>query len=59
MTCPPGPVGSMLGIRAGDQLDINIEAGSFVLTTQKKAHPKAQIIVDPVTGYSQSALDRK
>jgi AbrB family looped-hinge helix DNA binding protein len=48
----PGPVRSMLGIRAGDQLDINIEAGSIVLTPQKKATQKAKIIIDPVTGFS-------
>jgi AbrB family looped-hinge helix DNA binding protein len=46
----PGPLRRRLGIRAGDPLDAEIEAGSIVLTPLKKRSHKARIIADPVTG---------
>jgi AbrB family looped-hinge helix DNA binding protein len=45
----PGPLRRRLGIRAGDPLDANIEAGRIVLTPRKKRHRPAKIVVDPVT----------
>ena len=46
----PSPLRRRLGIRAGDPLEANIQAGSIVLTPRKKKVLKAKIIVDPVTG---------
>ena len=46
----PGPIRRRLGIRAGDPLDANIEAGSIVLTPLKTRPNKVKIIADPVTG---------
>lgn len=48
----PAPLRRRLGIRAGDPLDVNIEAGRIVLTPYKKRPHKARIIADPVTGLS-------
>jgi AbrB family looped-hinge helix DNA binding protein len=45
----PGPLRRRLGIRAGDPLDANIEAGSIVLTPHRKRLHKARIVADPVT----------
>lgn len=46
----PGPLRRRLGIRAGDPLDANIEAGRIILTPQKKRPRRGRIIVDPLTG---------
>lgn len=46
----PGPLRRKLGIRAGDPLDANIEAGRIVLTPQRKRPPRARIVTDPITG---------
>jgi AbrB family looped-hinge helix DNA binding protein len=46
----PGPLRRRLGIRAGDPLDANIEAGSIVLTPRKVRQRQAKIIADPLTG---------
>lgn len=46
----PGPIRRRLGIRAGDPLDANIEAGSIVLTPLKRRPLTVRIIADPVTG---------
>ena len=46
----PGPLRQRLGIRAGDSLNANIEAGRIVLTPQKKRLHRVRIIADPVTG---------
>jgi AbrB family looped-hinge helix DNA binding protein len=46
----PGPLRRRLGIRAGDPLDAEIEAGSIVLTPLEKRSHKGKIIADPVTG---------
>jgi len=46
----PGPLRRRLGIRAGDPLDANIEAGRIVLTPHRKTPRKASIIADPRTG---------
>ena len=45
----PGPLRRRLGIRAGDPLDANIEAGSIVLTPRRKSLQKARIVADPIT----------
>jgi AbrB family looped-hinge helix DNA binding protein len=46
----PGPIRRRLGIRAGDPLDAEIEAGSIILAPVKKRLHKGRIINDPVTG---------
>lgn len=46
----PGPLRRRLGIRAGDPLVANIEAGRIVLTPRKTPSHKAQIVSDPMTG---------
>jgi len=47
----PGSLRRRLGIRPGDPLDAEIEAGRIVLTPQKKPTFEARIIQDPVTGF--------
>jgi len=46
----PGPLRRRLDIRAGDPLDVNIEAGSIVLTPSKKRSHRIKIVTDPLTG---------
>ncbi len=46
----PGPLRRRLGIRAGDRLEANIEAGRIVLAPAKQRLRKARIVVDPGTG---------
>jgi AbrB family looped-hinge helix DNA binding protein len=46
----PGPILRRLGIRAGDPLDAEVEAGSIILTPLKKRSYKGRIISDPLTG---------
>ena len=46
----PSPLRRKLGIREGDPLDAEIEAGRIVLTPRKKRAFKAKIIKDPITG---------
>ncbi len=46
----PQPLRRRLGIRAGDPLDANIEAGRIVLTPVRERRREARIIDDPVTG---------
>jgi AbrB family looped-hinge helix DNA binding protein len=46
----PGPLRHRLGIRAGDSLTANIEAGRIVLTPKKKRLSRVRIIADPLTG---------
>jgi AbrB family looped-hinge helix DNA binding protein len=46
----PGPLRRKLGIRAGDSLSVNIEAGRIVLMPRIKRPRSAKIIADPVTG---------
>jgi AbrB family looped-hinge helix DNA binding protein len=46
----PGPLRRRLGIRAGDPLEANIEAGKIVLTPHGKRAPHARIVTDPLTG---------
>jgi AbrB family looped-hinge helix DNA binding protein len=46
----PGPIRRRLGIRAGDPLDAEVEAGSIILTPLKKRPRKGRIISDPLTG---------
>lgn len=52
----PGPIRRRLGIRAGDPLDANIEAGRIVLTPHKKRPRRARIVSDPVTGLPVLSL---
>ena len=46
----PGPLRRRLGIRAGDPLEANIEAGSIVLTPRKKRPGQVKVVSDPKTG---------
>jgi len=46
----PGPLRRRLGIRAGDPLEANIEAGSIVLTPRKKRPRHVKVVSDPKTG---------
>ena len=46
----PRPIRHRLGIRAGDSLNANVEAGRIVLTPQRKHLHRVRIIADPVTG---------
>jgi AbrB family looped-hinge helix DNA binding protein len=46
----PGPLRRKLGIRAGDPLDANIEAGRIVLTPRRRRPHKVKIVTDPITG---------
>lgn len=46
----PGPLRRRLGIRAGDPLEANIEAGRIVLTPRRKRPRRAKIVTDPTTG---------
>jgi AbrB family looped-hinge helix DNA binding protein len=46
----PGPLRRRLGIRAGDALDANIEAGRIVLTPRKRRSYDVRIVTDRVTG---------
>ena len=48
----PGPLRRRLGIRAGDPLDADIEAGRIVLTPRKKRREAGKITTDPVTGLA-------
>ena len=45
----PGPLRRRLGIRAGDPLEAEIEAGRIILTPQRKRPPRGKIVTDPVT----------
>jgi AbrB family looped-hinge helix DNA binding protein len=53
----PGPLRRRLGIRAGDPLEVRIEAGCIVLTPQKKPLQKAKIVTDSITGLPVLSLD--
>ena len=46
----PRPIRHRLGIRAGDSLNANIEAGRIVLTPLRKRLHRVSIIADPITG---------
>lgn len=46
----PGPLRRRLGIRAGDPLEVNVEAGRIVLTPQRQRPRPAKIVTDSVTG---------
>ena len=46
----PGPLRRRMGIRAGDPLDVHVEAGKIVLTPRKKRALHARIVTDPTTG---------
>lgn len=46
----PGPLRRHLGLRTGDSLDANIEAGCIVLRPHAKRPRQARIMQDPVTG---------
>lgn len=47
----PGPLRRKLGIRAGDELDAEIDSGRIVLTPLKMRVFEAKIIEDPITGF--------
>jgi AbrB family looped-hinge helix DNA binding protein len=47
----PGPLRRRLGIREGDQLEVNVESGRIILTPCKKRSHPAKIATDPMTGF--------
>jgi len=47
----PNPIRRKLGLRAGDQLDANVEGGRIVLTPRTRRARKVGIVRDPVTGF--------
>ncbi len=53
----PGPLRRRLGIRAGDPLKTEIEAGRIILTPLRRTLPKAKIVDDPVTGLPVLSLE--
>jgi AbrB family looped-hinge helix DNA binding protein len=46
----PGRLRRKLGIQAGDELDVNVEAGRIVLTPPRKRPTRAKIVIDSRTG---------
>lgn len=46
----PGSLRRKLGIRAGDALDVNIEAGRIVLLPRRNRRHKVRIVIDSITG---------
>jgi AbrB family looped-hinge helix DNA binding protein len=46
----PGPLRRQLDLRAGDPLDVEIEAGRIVLTPRSKPRYQVSLVTDPVTG---------
>jgi AbrB family looped-hinge helix DNA binding protein len=46
----PGPIRRRLGIRAGDPLFAEVEAGRIILIPLKKRPHRGRIIADPLTG---------
>lgn len=46
----PEPIRRRLRIRVGDSLQATVQAGSVVLTPQRKPVRRARIITDPMTG---------
>ncbi len=53
----PGPLRRRLGIRAGDPLEVNIEAGRIVLTPHKRRAAQAKIVTDPITRLPALNMD--
>jgi AbrB family looped-hinge helix DNA binding protein len=47
----PGPLRRRLDIRAGDPLDVGIEAGRIVLTPRKQRPRRVKIVTDSITGF--------
>lgn len=48
----PRPIRNRLGLRAGDELDADVENGRIVLSPRRKRSRKARIQTDPVTGMA-------
>ena len=53
----PGLLRRILGIRAGDPLDANIEGGRIVLTPRKRRSYKVKIVTDRITGMPALRAD--
>lgn len=53
----PGPLRRKLGIRDGDPLDANIEAGRIVLTPRKHRPHRVKIVTDSTTGLPVLSAD--
>jgi len=47
----PGPIRRRLGIRAGDRLEVSLDAERIVLAKRTKRSHKPKIVKDPVTGF--------
>ena len=52
----PSPIRRKLGLRAGDQLDANVEGGRVILTPRKPRSRKGKLLRDPVTGLPVLSL---
>jgi antitoxin PrlF len=48
----PRPIRSKLGLRAGDELEAEIENGRIVLAPRRRRAKKARIKTDPITGMA-------
>ena len=46
----PGSLRRQLDLRAGDPLDVDIEAGRIVLTPRSKPRHQVKLVTDPATG---------
>jgi AbrB family looped-hinge helix DNA binding protein len=46
----PSPLRRKLNIRAGDPLDVSVQAGSILLTPRQQRPLRSKIIKDPITG---------
>jgi len=46
----PGAIRRKLGLRAGDSLDANVEAGRIVLTPHRTPSHRVRIVLDTITG---------
>ncbi len=46
----PGPLRRKLGIQAGDEMEVSVEAGRIVLMPHRKKTRRSKIVADPITG---------
>ena len=46
-----GAAAATVGLRPGDPLEAEIEAGSIVLRPKNKRMPRVKIVTDPITGF--------
>lgn len=53
----PGSIRLKLGLKAGDQLDADVQDGNVVLKPRKKKVYKTWITTDPITGMAVLAAE--